>query len=48
MIAELQDRQGNLIEISLHSDESTLHQLKPNQTVWLSPTALHLFANDVA
>ena len=48
VIAELQDRQGNLIEISLHSDESTLHQLKPNQTVWLSPTALHLFANDVA
>ena len=48
VLAELQDRQGNLIEILLHSDESTLHQLKPNQTVWLSPTALHLFANDVA
>ncbi|MFZ0331628.1 MAG: TOBE-like domain-containing protein, partial [Acinetobacter bohemicus] len=48
VLAELQDRQGNLIEISLHSDEVKLHQFKPNQTVWLSPTALHLFANDVA
>ena len=48
VLAELQDRQGNLIEISLHSDEAKLHQFKPNQTVWLSPTALHLFANDVA
>lgn len=48
VLAELQDRQGNLIEISLSSDEVKLHQFKPNQTVWLSPTALHLFANDVA
>ncbi|MFH7765723.1 sulfate/molybdate ABC transporter ATP-binding protein [Acinetobacter sp. BSP-28] len=48
VIAELQDRQGNLIEISLNSDEAKLHQFKPNQTVWLSPTTLHLFANDVA
>ena len=48
VIAELQDRQGNLIEISLNSEEAKLHQFKPNQTVWLSPTALHLFANDVA
>ena len=48
VLAELQDRQGNLIEITLHSDEVKLHQFKPNQTVWLSPTALHLFANDVA
>ena len=48
VIAELQDRQGNLIEISLNSEEAKLHQFKPNQTVWLSPTGLHLFANDVA
>ena len=48
VLAELQDRQGNLIEISLNSEEAKLHQFKPNQTVWLSPTALHLFANDVA
>ena len=48
VLAELQDRQGNLIEISLSSEEAKLHQFKPNQTVWLSPTALHLFANDVA
>jgi len=48
VLAELQDRQGNLIEISLSSEEAKLHQFKPNQTVWLSPSALHLFANDVA
>ncbi|WP_407308333.1 sulfate/molybdate ABC transporter ATP-binding protein [Acinetobacter sp.] len=48
VLAELQDRQGNLIEISLNSEEAKLHQFKPNQTVWLSPSALHLFANDVA
>jgi sulfate transport system ATP-binding protein len=48
VLAELQDRQGNLIEISLSSEEAKLHQFKPSQTVWLSPTALHLFANDVA
>lgn len=48
VLAELQDRQGNLIEISLQSDQAKLHQFKPNQTVWLSPTALHLFADDVA
>ncbi|NNG80718.1 sulfate ABC transporter ATP-binding protein [Acinetobacter sp. ANC 5378] len=48
VLAELQDRQGNLIEISLSSEEAKLHQFKPNQTVWLSPTTLHLFANDVA
>ena len=46
--AELEDRQGHLIEISLNSDEAKSHQFKANQTVWLSPTALHLFANDVA
>ena len=48
VLAELQDRKGNLIEISLSSEEAKLHQFKPNQTVWLSPSALHLFANDVA
>ncbi|TCB51081.1 sulfate ABC transporter ATP-binding protein [Acinetobacter sp. ANC 4779] len=48
VLAELQDRQGNLIEISLSSEEAKLHQFKPNQTVWLSPSALHLFANEVA
>ena len=48
VLAELQDRQGNLIEISLPSDQAKLHQFKPNQTVWLSPTVLHLFADDVA
>ncbi len=48
VLAELHDRQGNLIEISLTADEAKLHQFRPNQTVWLSPSALHLFENQVA
>lgn len=48
VIAELNDRQGNLIEITLTPDEAKLHQFRPNQTVWLSATALHLFENQVA
>ena len=48
VLAELQDRQGNLIEISLTPDEAKLHQYRPNQTVWLSASALHLFENQVA
>jgi sulfate transport system ATP-binding protein len=48
VLAELQDRQGNLIEITLTQDDAKLHQFRPNQTVWLSATALHLFENQVA
>lgn len=48
VVAELQDRQGNLIEIALTADEAKLHQFRPNQTVWLSVTTLHLFENQVA
>ncbi|UIZ58484.1 sulfate ABC transporter ATP-binding protein [Acinetobacter sp. SCLZS86] len=48
VVAELQDRQGNLIEIALTADEAKLHQFRPNQTVWLSVTILHLFENQVA
>lgn len=48
VVAELQDRQGNLIEIALTADEAKLHQCRPNQTVWLSVTTLHLFENQVA
>ena len=48
VVAELNDRQGNLIEISLTPEESKLHQFRPNQTVWLSTTNLHLFENQVA
>ncbi len=33
VIAELNDRQGNLIEITLTPDEAKLHQFRPNQTV---------------
>lgn len=48
VVAELQDRQGNLIEIALTADEAKLHQFRPNQKVWLSVTTLHLFENQVA
>ncbi|NHB58210.1 sulfate/molybdate ABC transporter ATP-binding protein [Acinetobacter shaoyimingii] len=48
VVAELQSRQGNLIEILLTPDEARLHQFRPNQTVWLSTNTLHLFANQVA
>lgn len=48
VLVELQDDQGNLIEIVLHTNESKQYALKPNQTMWLSLTALHLFANEVA
>jgi len=48
VVAELNDRQGNLIEISLTHEEARAHQFRPNQTVWLSPLNLHLFANQVA
>ena len=48
VVAELQSRQGNLIEILLTPDEAKRHQFRPNQTVWLSTNTLHLFANQVA
>ena len=48
VMAELQDRQGQLIEIALNPDEAKLHQYRPNQTVWVSASTLHLFENQVA
>ena len=48
VVAELHDRQGKLIEISLTSEEAKLPQFRPNQTVWLSPSNLHLFAKPAA
>lgn len=48
VVAELNDRQGNLIEILLTPDEARAHQFHPNQTVWLSAVNLHLFENQVA
>ena len=48
VVAELHDRQGKLIGISLTSEEAKLHQFRPNQTVWLSPSNLHLFAKPAA
>jgi len=44
----LNDRQGNLIEISLTPEEARAHQFRPDQTVWLSALNLHLFENQVA
>lgn len=41
MIAELQDRQGRLIEIALSPEEARQHQFRPNQSVWVS--ARHSF-----
>jgi sulfate/thiosulfate transport system ATP-binding protein len=48
VLAELHDRQGNLIEIMLTPDEAKQHQFRPNQTVWLTTSTLHLFENQVA
>ena len=48
IMAELQDSEGNLIEIALSPEDAKLHQFRPNQTVWISASALHLFANQVA
>lgn len=48
VVAELNDRKGNLIEILLTPDEARAHQFRPNQTVWLSAVNLHLFENQVA
>ncbi|WP_445115458.1 sulfate/molybdate ABC transporter ATP-binding protein [Acinetobacter sp. WZC-1] len=47
VMAELQDRQGQLIEISLNPEETALHPFKPGQTVWIHAVSLHLFANPV-
>lgn len=48
VVAELTDRQGNLIEILLTPEEARSHQFRANQTVWLSVLNLHLFENQVA
>ncbi len=48
VVAELQDRNGRLIEIALTPDEARLHQFRPNQTVWISVSQLHLFEERVA
>jgi sulfate transport system ATP-binding protein len=48
VVAELHDRQGNLIEILLTPEEARAHQFRPNQTVWLSALKLHLFEHQVA
>ncbi|ELW9385824.1 ATP-binding cassette domain-containing protein [Acinetobacter baumannii] len=47
-VAELQDRNGRLIEIALSSEAAKQHAFKPNQTVWVSASQLHLFADQVA
>ena len=44
VVAELQDRRGRSIEILLSIEEANAHQFKPNQTIWVSATQLHLFA----
>ena len=39
-MAELQDRNGRLIEIALSSEAAKQHAFKPNQTVWVSASQL--------
>ena len=48
VMAELQDRENNLIEIALTPEDVKQHQFKPNQTVWVSASTFHLFSNQVA
>lgn len=48
IMAELQDQDGRLIEIELSAEEAKLHQFRPNQSVWIRPTTLHLFRQDRA
>ena len=48
IMAELQDQNGRLIEIELNAEEAKLHQFRPNQSVWIHPVNLHLFAHDHA
>ena len=48
IMAELQDQNGRLIEIELSAEEAKLHQFRPNQSVWVRPVNLHLFAHDHA
>ena len=38
-MAELQDRNGRLIEIALSSEAAKQHAFKPNQTVWRISTS---------
>ncbi|TCM67820.1 sulfate transport system ATP-binding protein [Acinetobacter calcoaceticus] len=48
VVTELQARNGQLIEIELSPDQAQLHQFRPNQNVWISPTKLHFFADQTA
>ncbi len=48
VVAELQDRNGNLIEITLSREEVKQHQFRAQQNVWISASALHLFEDQVA
>ena len=47
-MATIRLRNGRLIEIALSSEAAKLHAFKPNQTVWVSASQLHLFADQVA
>lgn len=46
VLVELQDPQGRSIEITLSPEQAKVHQLQPNQNVWLQAANLHLFAQD--
>ena len=48
VMTELAGRNGQLIEIELSPEQARMHQFRPNQTVWIRPSTLHLFADDAA
>ncbi len=48
VIAELEIYNGDLIEIELTPDQAKQHQFRPKQSVWVSPSRLHLFADETA
>ena len=48
VVTELQARNGQLIEIELSPEQAQQHQFRPKQTVWVCPSKLHCFADQVA
>lgn len=45
IVAELQNQQGQVVEVLRTPEEALSHRFESNQKVWVSPTQLHLFAS---
>ncbi|XID75562.1 sulfate/molybdate ABC transporter ATP-binding protein [Alkanindiges sp. WGS2144] len=45
---ELQDRQGNLLEVALSAEQQTSLGIQSGQTVWVTASNLHLFEAEAA